>query len=175
MSIHSSLRGAGKNKKHRSVLKRYERLKFLKDKSLWSEDKTVLGIPKVKMQRLKVKKEKAAAPETAAGAPAPAAGTAEKKTATPIGGAPAKGGPASGGKGKIVYCKNAKEALQNADALVILTDWAHFKKIKPEVIKRKMKHPVVFDGRNIFDSEKMKNLGFDYYSIGRKMLHGHRL
>ena len=89
MSIHSSLRGAGKNKKHRSVLKRYERLKFLKGKGLWSEDKTVLGIPKVKMQKLKVKKEKAAAPEeTAAGAPAPASGTAEKKAEVPTGGAP---------------------------------------------------------------------------------------
>lgn len=82
MSIHSSLRGAGKNKKHRSVLKRYERLKFLKDKNLWSEEKTVLGIPKVKMQKLKVKKEKAAAPEEAAAGKtaAPAAG-AEKKAA----------------------------------------------------------------------------------------------
>ena len=58
MSIHSSLRSSGKGKKHRSVLKRYERLKFLKDKNLWGEEKSVLGIPKVKMQKLKVKKEK---------------------------------------------------------------------------------------------------------------------
>ena len=71
MSIHSSLRASGNNK-HRSVLKRYERLKVLKDKSLWSEEKSALGLPKVKMQRIKVKKEKAAAPEAAAGAAAPA-------------------------------------------------------------------------------------------------------
>ena len=62
MSIHSSLRSGGKDKKHRSVLKRYERLKVLKDKNLWDEGKSVLGIPKVKMQKLRVKKEKAAAP-----------------------------------------------------------------------------------------------------------------
>ena len=75
MSVHSSLRSGGKDKKHRSVLKRYERLKLLKDKNLWDDSKPVLGIPKVKIQRIKVKKEKAAAPEAAAGA-APAAGKA---------------------------------------------------------------------------------------------------
>jgi small basic protein (TIGR04137 family) len=73
MSIHSSLRSGGKGKKHRSVLKRYERLKVLKDQHLWSTEKSVLGIPKVKMQKLKVKKEKAAA---AADAAAPAGGAA---------------------------------------------------------------------------------------------------
>lgn len=77
MSIHSSLRSGGVGKKHRSVLKRYERLKFLKDKSLWTEEKSALGLPKVKQQKLKVKKEKTAAAEgTAAGAPA--AGAAAK-------------------------------------------------------------------------------------------------
>ena len=76
MSIHSSLRAVGKGKKHRSVLKRHERLKILKDKNLWNEEKSVLGIPKVKMQKLKIKKEKAT-PEagsaaTVPGKPAPA-------------------------------------------------------------------------------------------------------
>jgi len=60
MSIHSSLRSGEKGKKHRSVLKRYERLSVLKDKELWDESKTVLGIPKVKMVRTKIKKEKTA-------------------------------------------------------------------------------------------------------------------
>ncbi len=77
MSIHSSLRASGKGKKHRSVLKRFERLKVLKDKGLWSDEKSVLGIPKVKMQKLKVKKEKATpeagAAGTVAGKPAEAA------------------------------------------------------------------------------------------------------
>ena len=90
MSIHSSLRAGGKGKKHRSVLKRYERLKVLKDKNLWGEDKSVLGIPKVKMQRIKVKKEKAIAEAGAAGA------TSAKTEAAPA--ASTKGAPASGGK-----------------------------------------------------------------------------
>lgn len=83
MSIHSSLRSGGKGKKHRSVLKRYERLKVLKDKNLWSDEKSVLGIPKVKMQKIKVKKEKAAPEAAAAGATAPAAGAAAPAAAKP--------------------------------------------------------------------------------------------
>ena len=98
MSIHSSLRSGGVGKKHRSVLKRYERLKVLKDKNLWSEEKSALGIPKVKMQRVKVKKEKAA-PTLEAAAAAGAAGTGAPAAATgPAKAAPAAGGSASGGK-----------------------------------------------------------------------------
>ncbi|MCG3175967.1 MAG: hypothetical protein MOGMAGMI_00905 [Candidatus Omnitrophica bacterium] len=74
MSIHSSLRSGGADRRHRSVLKRHERLKVLRDKNIWSEDRPVTGLQKVKMQKVKVKKEKAAAP--AAGAAAPAAGAA---------------------------------------------------------------------------------------------------
>ena len=94
MSIHSSLRSGGKGKKHRSVLKRYERLRVLKGKNLWDEEKSVLGIPKVKMQKLKVKKEKAAAPVEGAPGTAPAA-------AAP-GGRPAAGAgqPPEAGSGK---------------------------------------------------------------------------
>ena len=91
MSIHSSLRTGGKGKKHRSVLKRYERLRALKQKGLWDEEKSVLGIPKVKMQKLKVKKEKVASAEGTA----PVAG----KPAAPEAAVNASAGPASGGKG----------------------------------------------------------------------------
>ena len=76
MSIHSSLRGGGKDKKHRSVLKRYERLKVLKEKNLWDESKSATGLPKVKMQKQKVKKDKAATSDAAAGAAAPVGGKA---------------------------------------------------------------------------------------------------
>ena len=93
MSIHSSLRSAGKGRKHRSVLKRFERLKVLKEKGLWNAEISVLGIPKVKMQRIKVRKEKstteAAAQNVAAGKPTEATAVA----------ASAVGGSASGGKG----------------------------------------------------------------------------
>ncbi len=81
MSIHSSLHTTGKGRKHRSVLKRYERLKVLKDKNLWLEGQPVLGLPKIKIQRLRVKKEKAAAETAASSAPAaPAAGGAAPKS-----------------------------------------------------------------------------------------------
>ena len=90
MSIHSSLRSGGKGKKHRSVLKRYERLKILKDQHLWTQEKSALGIPKVKMQRLKVKKEKAAATTEVA------AGAAQAVPGAPAASAPAK--PAEGDK-----------------------------------------------------------------------------
>ena len=91
MSIHSSLRSGSANKKHRSVLKRYERLKMLQDKNIWDEGKSVLGIPKVKMQKLKVKKEKAVAAEGTVAAPGASA-------AKPAESVPAKGGAASSGK-----------------------------------------------------------------------------
>jgi len=70
-------------------------------------------------------------------------------------------------KDKITYCKNAGEALRDCDALVILTEWDIFKKINLQTIKKLMKSPKIFDGRNIFDPEKMAKAGFEYYSIGR--------
>ena len=64
MSQHPSLRSSDKDKKQRSVLKRYERIKTLQDKEKWDEKKdSVFGLPKVKVTRFKIKKEKAAAAE----------------------------------------------------------------------------------------------------------------
>ncbi len=71
-------------------------------------------------------------------------------------------------KDQVIYYKNAQEALKDCDALVICTEWGQFKKIKPEEIKKLMKFPRIFDGRNMFSSEKMAKLGFNYYSIGKK-------
>ncbi len=82
MSIHSSLGKGSTLQRHRSVIKRYERLKVLEDKGRWDESKSVLGLPKVKMMKIKAKKEKAAKvegevkPGAAPGAGAPAAGAA---------------------------------------------------------------------------------------------------
>ena len=88
MSQHPSLRSSEKDKQHRSVLKRYERLKILKSKEKWKEDSSVFGLPKVKVLRFKIKKEKAAVaaegaeatavPAGTEGAPAQAAGAAPK-------------------------------------------------------------------------------------------------
>ena len=83
MSQHPSLRSSEKMRQHRSVLKRYERLRLLKEKGLWDKEGSVFGLPKVKMVRFKIKKEKAAAetPEgeaAATPAAAPSAGQAPK-------------------------------------------------------------------------------------------------
>lgn len=91
MSQHPSLRSSDKDKKHRSVLKRYERIKTLQDKEKWDEKKdSVFGLPKVKVTRFKIKKEKAAAvegAETVEGAAAGAAPAAApgKEAAKPAG------------------------------------------------------------------------------------------
>lgn len=84
MSLHPSLRGTGKMKRHRSVLSRLERLKALSTKGLWDETQSPFGIPKVKHLKITVKKEKAAAPaaEATAGA-APAAPADAQKPAAP--------------------------------------------------------------------------------------------
>ncbi len=74
MSIHPSLVGA-KSKRHRSVLKRFERIKTLQDKDKWKEEDSVFGLPKLKIIRIKIKKEKAAA-EATTETGAVAAGTA---------------------------------------------------------------------------------------------------
>lgn len=85
MTQHSSLKMGRGRKRHRSVLKRFERVKILKDKKEWEEEKSVFGLPKVKTIRIKIKKEKAATPvaeaETAPGTP-PAA-TPQAAPATP--------------------------------------------------------------------------------------------
>jgi len=87
MSQHPSLRSSDKDKKHRSVLKRYERIKTLQDKEKWDEKKdSVFGLPKVKVTRFKIKKEKAAAvegAETVEGVAGAAAAAPGKETAKP--------------------------------------------------------------------------------------------
>jgi UDPglucose 6-dehydrogenase len=66
------------------------------------------------------------------------------------------------------YCDDQYEALKDAEALLILTEWNEFRNPDFEKIKNELKAPIIFDGRNIFDVEKMEELGFVYYSIGRK-------
>jgi len=68
---------------------------------------------------------------------------------------------------KLTYAANSYEALQDADALVILTDWNEFKHINLNKVKELLKKPIIFDGRNIYDLQTMKDLGFNYISTGR--------
>lgn len=68
---------------------------------------------------------------------------------------------------KITYCNNQYEALEGADALAVITEWNVFRTPNYEKIKSLLKEPIVFDGRNVFDPEDMKERGFIYSSIGR--------
>ncbi len=86
MSIHPSLRPA-KGKGHRSVFKRFERVKMLLEKDKWKEGVSVFGLPKVKSIKIKVKKEKVEKPAAEAGA-APAAGAPAAAAAAPAGAKP---------------------------------------------------------------------------------------
>ena len=67
----------------------------------------------------------------------------------------------------ITYVHTPKDALKGADALVICTDWNEFKRPDFESFHNLLKKPVVFDGRNLYDLERVKKAGVKYYSIGR--------
>ncbi len=71
------------------------------------------------------------------------------------------------GDERIEYLKNNYDVLQGVDALLLLTEWHHFRKPDFQKMKSMMKKPVIFDGRNQYEPEKMKELGFTYFSIGR--------
>lgn len=68
----------------------------------------------------------------------------------------------------IEYAASEYETLENADALLIVTEWSEFRIPDFKEIKLKLKNNIVFDGRNIFDKAEMKNLGFEYHCIGVK-------
>ncbi len=66
----------------------------------------------------------------------------------------------------ITYAKDQYEALINADALLLATEWKEFRIPNLNVMKKLMRRPVIFDGRNIYDAKEMKNNGFKYFCIG---------
>lgn len=68
---------------------------------------------------------------------------------------------------QITYVKSIEETLENADLCFIFTEWKEIKNVKPQIYKRLMKNPLVYDGRNIYDLNEMKEAGVEYYSIGR--------
>ena len=76
---------------------------------------------------------------------------------------------------KIVYTSNNYESIKDADALIICTEWNEFRRPNYGKMKEYLKYPVVFDGRNIFDVNKMKEEGFIYNRIGRKLNKGIKL
>ncbi len=71
----------------------------------------------------------------------------------------------------INLCKNPYEAAKNADGLVVLTEWNEFKQIDFLKLKKLMKFPYIFDGRNMHTPDTLRKLGFAYYSVGRLPVH----
>lgn len=69
---------------------------------------------------------------------------------------------------RIHYHRVNYDALRGADALLIVTEWNEFRRPDFDRMKQLMKHPVIFDGRNIYDPEDMRARGFIYYSVGRR-------
>ncbi|MFV0331465.1 MAG: UDP-glucose dehydrogenase family protein [Dysgonomonas sp.] len=68
----------------------------------------------------------------------------------------------------VIYAKDIYDATLDADAILMVTEWNEFRLPTWEVIKKTMKKPVVFDGRNIYNKEEMNEIGFDYFGIGIK-------
>ena len=68
---------------------------------------------------------------------------------------------------EIKFASSALEAVEGAEALVIATEWSDFANVDLAIVKAKMTTPIIFDGRNLFDPETMRQLGFRYHSIGR--------
>jgi UDPglucose 6-dehydrogenase len=68
---------------------------------------------------------------------------------------------------KVTFVGKNYDALKGADALAIVTEWSEFRRPDFEKMRKLMRSPVVFDGRNLFEPEQMKQSGFTYYSIGR--------
>ena len=69
---------------------------------------------------------------------------------------------------KIAYAKDEYEAIIDADALILVTEWSEFRLPNFRVMEKLLKNKMIFDGRNIYDPEELAELGFEYYAIGRK-------
>ena len=67
----------------------------------------------------------------------------------------------------VTYVQNMNDVASGCDALVIATEWPEFKKLDLERARKELTHPIIFDGRNLFDVQDMERMGFIYKSIGR--------
>jgi UDPglucose 6-dehydrogenase len=72
-------------------------------------------------------------------------------------------------RARIRFCTSQNDAVQDADALAIVTEWKTFRSPDFERLKSRLKTPVIFDGRNLFEPEVMALAGFEYHGIGRSV------
>ncbi len=73
-----------------------------------------------------------------------------------------------GERDDLVLTDSPKEALEGADALAVVTEWSLFRSPNFDSVKQQLSRPVIFDGRNIYDPKMLRDMGFDYYGIGRR-------
>ncbi|WP_343587636.1 nucleotide sugar dehydrogenase, partial [Herbaspirillum sp.] len=73
-----------------------------------------------------------------------------------------------GNDDRLSYAGSPQEALSGADALVIVTEWKEFRVPNFDAIKRSLRRPVIFDGRNLYAPEQMRKRGIEYFAIGRR-------
>ncbi|MFZ5529187.1 MAG: UDP-glucose dehydrogenase family protein [Pseudomonadota bacterium] len=77
------------------------------------------------------------------------------------------------GTGNVELLDSGLATLEGADALVVVTEWKEFKSLDLPTIKSRLKHPVIFDGRNLYDPELLRSEGFEYEGIGRRASGNH--
>jgi len=80
--------------------------------------------------------------------------------------------PVAGSKAKklldgVGFCDTAYDAVKKADAVIVTAEWGEFRELDLDRIKKAMKTPIIFDGRNIYNPKRMRELGFKYYGVGR--------
>ena len=68
---------------------------------------------------------------------------------------------------RVQFFESSYDALKGVDALLVVTEWNEFRRPDFTRMKRLMKHPIILDGRNIYDPKQMKEMGFEYYGVGR--------
>ena len=68
----------------------------------------------------------------------------------------------------VVFCESAYEAAAGADGVALLTEWNEFKYLNLDRLRGLLRHRLIFDARNLYEPERMRRLGFEYYSVGRK-------
>jgi UDPglucose 6-dehydrogenase len=76
--------------------------------------------------------------------------------------------------GNVKYADSAYSAAQNADALLILTDWEEFAALDLDRLRKRMKYPIIIDGRNLYDPQLMESRAFTYISMGRPDVYANR-
>jgi UDPglucose 6-dehydrogenase len=75
-----------------------------------------------------------------------------------------------GDQPNLTLCTSRDDTLSDADALIVVTEWNEFRSPDFQQIKRSLRQPVIFDGRNLYEPDYVGQLGFSYYAIGRGLL-----